>query len=184
MIPATLLRGVDPASAHKAFTEEAFCAVTATTELAGDGPAEFLAGAVEFCNTSLTGTLNATILADPGTLKSLGSAVDEAVTRLEYGSVGVNIWGGAGYGLGATVWGGFPVPDGEEAPSGVGFVHNSLLIDRPQKSVAWTPFRIFPKPPWFITHRNAPRAMRYFAEFETDPSWPRLAKVGAAVLRG
>lgn len=183
-VPATLLLGVPAGSGHKAFTDEAFCAVTAVVELDADGPQRFLERAVAFANDELTGTLNATILADPGAVAALGGGLDAAVAGLRYGSVGVNMWGGATYALGATVWGGFPAADGEPTPSGVGFVHNGRLIDRPQKSVLWAPFRIRPKPPWFLTHRNGNRAMRHFARFETAPGPLTLARVAAASLRG
>jgi len=184
IVPAALLLGVDPDTDHLAFTEEAFCSVSATTELPGDDAADFLAGAVAFCNEKVMGTLNVSILIDPSTLETLSDAVDTAVADLEYGAVGVNIWGGASYALGTTLWGGYPGATLEDIQSGTGFVHNGRLIDRPQKTVLWAPFRPFPKPPWFITHRSTNKAMRYFAEFEADPSVLRLMRVGMAALRG
>jgi len=184
VVPAALLMDVDPEADHLAFTEEAFCPVSATTELPGDDAGEFLARAVAFCNEKVMGTLNATILIDSVTLDALSDVMDAAVAGLEYGSVGVNLWGGASYALGATLWGGYPGATLEDIQSGIGFVHNGRLIDRPQKTVLWAPFHQFPKPPWFITHRNTNRAMRYFAEFEADPSVMRLMKVGLAALRG
>lgn len=184
MVPATLLIGLDPAADHLAFSEESFCSVTATTELGGDDAADFLGRAVTFCNERLEGTLNATILVDPATLAALDGAVDTAVDGLRYGSIGVNIWGGASYALGTTVWGGHPGSTIADPKSGIGFVHNGRLIDRPMKSVVWAPFRQFPKPPWFVSHRNTNKAMRRFAEFETDPGPVTLARVGLAALRG
>jgi len=184
IVPAALLLGVDPDTDHLAFTEEAFCSVSATTELPGDDAADFLARAVAFCNEKVMGTLNISILIDPGTLGALSDAVDTAVADLEYGAIGVNIWGGASYALGTTLWGGYPGATLEDIQSGIGFVHNGRLIDRPQKTVLWAPFRPFPKPPWFITHRSTNKAMRYFAEFEADPSVLRLMRVGLAALRG
>jgi len=184
MVPATLLVGLDPAEEHVAFSEESFCAVSATTELGGDDAADFLQRAVTFCNDRLEGTLNATIIIDPATLADLDDAVDAAVDRLRYGSIGVNIWGGASYVLGTTVWGGYPGSDIVEVGSGIGFVHNGRLIDHPQKTVVWAPFRLFPKPPWFVTHRNTNKAMRWLAEFETDPGPVALTRVALASLRG
>jgi len=184
MVPATLLIGIDPSSDHKAFSEESFCAVTATTELEGEDAADFLQRAVTFCNDRLLGTLNATILVDPATLGGIGDAVDAAVDGLRCGSIGVNIWGGASYALGTTVWGGYPGRTVEDIGSGIGFVHNGRLIDRPQKSVVWAPFRQFPKPPWFVSHRNTNKALRRFAEFETKPGAVALTRVALASLRG
>ncbi|MBU1227227.1 MAG: aldehyde dehydrogenase family protein [Actinobacteria bacterium] len=184
IIPATLLVGLDPSAHHLAFSQESFCAVSATTELGGDDAAEFLGRAVAFCNERLDGTLNATIIIDPVTAAEAGEAVDAAVDGLRYGAIGVNIWGGALYALGTTVWGGYPGAALADIGSGIGFVHNGRLVDHPQKSVVWAPFRQFPKPPWFVTHRNTNTAMRRFAEFETDPGPLTLARVALASLRG
>jgi hypothetical protein len=184
IIPATLLVGLDPAADHLAFSQESFCAVSATTELGGDDAAGFLKRAVAFCNQRLDGTLNATIIIDPVTAAAAGEAVDAAVDGLRYGAIGVNIWGGASYALGTTVWGGYPGAGPADIGSGIGFVHNGRLVDHPQKSVVWAPFRQFPKPPWFVTHRNTNKAMRRFAEFETDPGPVTLARLALAALRG
>ncbi|MCJ7725209.1 MAG: aldehyde dehydrogenase family protein [Acidimicrobiia bacterium] len=184
MVPATLLVGLDPGADHLAFSEESFCAVAATTELGGDDATEFLNRAVAFCNDRLQGNLNATILVDPATLAAHSDAIDAAVDGLRYGSIGVNIWGGASYALGTTVWGGHPGGTIADPKSGIGFVHNGRLVDRPLKSVVWAPFRQFPKPPWFVSHRNTNKAMRRFAEFETAPGPMAMARVGLAALRG
>jgi hypothetical protein len=183
-VPPALLMGVDAGEDHPAFGEESFCSVSAITVLEGDDPSDFLARAVDFCNERLSGTLNATVLVDPATAASIRPSLDAAVTDLRYGAVGVNIWGGAAFGLGTTPWGGFPGQPLNDIQSGRGFVHNARLIDRPQKTVIRTPFRMMPKPPWFITHRTAHRVFPKAAALEADPSLARVPGVVLAALLG
>jgi hypothetical protein len=183
VVPPALLMGVDPEFEHLAFSEEAFCSLAATTELGGDDPAGYLAHAVEFCNERLAGTLNATLLVDRAAERSLGREMDAACADLRYGTVALNVWAAAGLALGTTAWGGFPGATLADVQSGIGFVANARLIDRPQKSVVRAPFRPRPKPPWFVTHRNAHQALRRSAEFEAEPSVRRLAALVAASVR-
>ena len=58
--------------------------------------------------------------------------------------------------------------------SGIGFVHNARLVDRVQKGVIRAPFTLFPKPPWFVTHRHGDRVVSRIAALEADPHWWRL----------
>jgi acyl-CoA reductase-like NAD-dependent aldehyde dehydrogenase len=180
-VPPALIKGVSPDFEHLAFTEEAFCSLAATTELPG-GPDEFLAAASAFCNERLSGTLNATILVDRRTRRAHHPALSRAVDDLRYGTVSVNVWGAAAFVLGSTVWGAFPGATLEDVQSGIGFVRNALLVDRPQKSVMWAPFLTL-KPPWLVTHRRSLPALRRAAEFEADPGLWRLLKVTAAAAR-
>jgi len=184
VLPPALLMGVDPEADHPAFREEAFCPATVVTGLDAPDAASFLEAAVGFCNHRLAGTLNATILVDPETATILGDRLADAVAGLRYGSVGVNVWGGASYALGTTPWGGFPGAGGAGTVGGSGFVHNTRLIDRPQKTVLYGPFVQVPKPGWFLTHRNGNRAMRRYAAFEADPGLRRFLAAAAASIRG
>ena len=72
----------------------------------------------------------------------------------------------------------------QDIQSGIGTVHNALMIEKPQKSVVRGPFTITPKPPWFVTHRNAHNVARKLVSFEFRPSiWKLLGILGSA-LRG
>jgi acyl-CoA reductase-like NAD-dependent aldehyde dehydrogenase len=180
-VPPALIKGVAPDFEHLAFSEEAFCSLAATTELPG-GPDEFLAAATEFCNERLAGTLNATILVDRRTRLAHYPAMSRAVDGLRYGTVSVNVWSAAGFVLGSPAWGAFPGATLEDVQSGIGFVRNALLVDRPQKSVLWAPFLLI-KPPWLVTHRRALPALRRAAEYEADPSLLRVLRIVAAAAR-
>lgn len=180
----TLIPGLDPDSESIAFQVESFCALAGETALPGRDAREFLANAVEFCNTRLRGTLNAEIVIHPDTAAGLGTALDEAVADLRYGSVGVNQWPAIAYALGTTTWGAFPGHTLDDIQSGVGVVHNAMLFDRPEKSVVTGPFRVFPKPAWFVTHRGAHRVGPKLVELEADPSLLRLPGILLHALRG
>lgn len=184
VVPPAFLVGVDPDFEHLAFSEEAFCSLVATTDLAADSVAGFLDRAVDFCNDQLVGTLNATLLVDDATQKALGPRLDAVVRRLRYGAVAVNIWAAAAFVYGVTPWGGYPGATLADVQSGIGFVHNVRLLPRPVQSVIRAPFVPFPKPPWFVTHRNTDMVMRLTAGFEADPRPGRLPALLAAALRG
>jgi acyl-CoA reductase-like NAD-dependent aldehyde dehydrogenase len=177
-LPPALFVDLDPEEDHLAFREEAWCPMAATTSLPGATPAEFLEMAVAFCNERLTGTLDATVIADGRSVRALGPAWDAALAGLRYGTVAVNIWAAAGFALGSTPWGAFPGHTPTAIGSGLGFVHNARLVDRPQKGVVHAPFGLFPKPPWFVTHRNAHRVLSRVAALDADPHLWRLPGIG------
>ena len=148
--------------------------------------------AVDFCNDRLWGTLGANIIIHPTTARRHAAALDRAIARLRYGCIGVNAWTGVGFLLAQVSWGAFPGHTIDDIQSGIGVVHNSLLFDRPQKSVVRAPFHpyprsvahgrptLLPKPPWFVSHRHAHQVTERLTRFEADHS--RTARPGH--LRG
>jgi hypothetical protein len=86
----TFVPGLDPNNRQEPlFTTEVFGPVLAQTALPGTSAGAFLRNAVDFCNAVLAGTLGAAILIHPRTIAELGSAFDDAVRALRYGSVTV-----------------------------------------------------------------------------------------------
>jgi aldehyde dehydrogenase family protein len=186
-LPWMLIPGLDPANRDDvAFTTEAFCGVFGETALVADSVPEFLDRAVAFCNNVLWGTLNVTLIVHPESLKDPGvaSAFDRALADLRYGTVSVNHWAALGYGLVVTPWGAFPGHTSQDIQSGVGVVHNSLMFDRPQKTVVRAPFRAWPKPVWFATHKTAHRLTPKLSAFEAAPSMAKLAGILPLAMRG
>jgi aldehyde dehydrogenase (NAD(P)+) len=88
------------------------------------------------------------------------------------------------YGLGATPWGAFPGEPLNDIQSGRGFVHNTWLFERPQKSVIEGPFRVLPKPAWFVTHSAADRVGRELTMLEADRSPRHLPAILWNAFRG
>ena len=184
VVPPTLVADLSPDDDGPAFREESFCAFTVETGLAAADAEEFLAAAVDFCNRRLHGTLNAGLVVHPGTRRELGGAVDRAIADLRYGSVAVNHWPAMSYGLGSTPWGAWPGHPLNDVQSGRGFVHNTWLFERPQKSVIEGPFRVVPKPAWFVTHGTAHRVGSELTGLEADRSPLRLPAIFWHALRG
>ncbi|TMC16368.1 MAG: aldehyde dehydrogenase, partial [Chloroflexi bacterium] len=134
-LPWTLSAGVDPGNAEDVcFTTEVFCSLFAETPIEAANVPEYIDRAVAFANEHLWGTLNATIIVHPKSLKdpAVAAAVERAVADLRYGTVGVNYWAGAGSALSVTTWGAFPGHDIANIQSGTGVVHNTLMFSRPQ----------------------------------------------------
>jgi aldehyde dehydrogenase (NAD(P)+) len=195
--PATLISGLDSADAGEVcFTTEAFAPVLATTSIEAATVEEYLEHAVDFCNERLWGTLGANIIIHPVTARRHAAALDRAIARLRYGCVGVNAWTGVGFLLAQASWGAFPGHTMDDIQSGVGVVHNSLLFDRPQKSVVFAPFHPYPRsvvhgrptllpvPPWFVSHRRAHSVTERLTRFEADHAIRRIPGIFAAALRG
>src|SRR5262249_41946390 len=129
-LPYALIRDVDPQqSGDRVFNQEPWCTVLSETALAGREPREFLENAVAFLNEKVWGTLCAALIVHPRTLEEPGvlQAVEGAIRELRYGSVAINTWPAAVYGLGSLPWGGHPSSTREDIQSGLGFVHNPFM---------------------------------------------------------
>ncbi|HEX8995283.1 MAG TPA: aldehyde dehydrogenase family protein [Ktedonobacterales bacterium] len=185
-LPWTLISGVDAqASDDICFTTEAFCALFAETTLAASSVAEYIDRAVEFCNEQVWGTLSATLIVHPASLRdpAVAQALERGIANLRYGSIGVNYWGGVSFALGLTTWGAFPGHPLHDIRSGNGVVHNALMFDRPQKSVIRAKFRLTPTPPWFATRGAvAANVFRQLADLEARPSLARVPGIAVAAF--
>ncbi len=194
-VPRAVLR-LDPQRASDPLVcEEAFCTLLAVATLPGDMPA-YLDGAVTFANSRLAGTLGANLIVHPQTAREHAAQLDAALAELRYGCIGVNAWCGVGFLLAPVPWGAFPGHTREKPGSGVGFVHNSRLFSRSQKSVVRAPFAPFPrslfggeatllpKPPWFVTNRRQREIARALCDIEASSSPLRLARIAALAARG
>jgi hypothetical protein len=186
-LPWVLIADLPPdAGGEACFSTETFAGVMAETALEAESVPEFIARAVEFANERLWGTLSASLLVHPRSLRdpAVAAAVERGIADLRYGTVTVNQWAAVGYGLVVTPWGAFPGHDVYDIQSGAGVVHNTLMFDRPQKTVVRVPFRVWPKPPWFVTHRTAHELGRLLVDFEASPSPAKLPPIVWAAVRG
>ncbi|MFD9903031.1 aldehyde dehydrogenase family protein [Streptomyces sp. NPDC059063] len=190
-----LLAGLDPADPGPALTTEYFGPVLAVLELPGD-MGQFLDAAIATANERLTGTLGVNLLAHPRTVGSLGSALGKVIAELRYGTVALNAWTGVGYLTATATWGAYPGHTLDDVQSGIGVVHNALLLDGPERTVVRGPFHpaprailhgkttLSPKPPWFVTNRTAATTGRLLADFAATPRWTALPRIFASALRG
>jgi len=181
-LPWTFIRGVAPGQTGDiCFNVESFCGQCAETTLTAPSVEAFVDAATTFCNDVLWGTLSATILVSPASMKdsAVAAAVDRAVANLRYGAIGFNVWHALVFAIGTTTWGAYPGHPRTDIQSGSGVVGNALMFDRPCKSVVRGPFRARPKPPWFATSVGSYQVMCKFVAFEADPS---VAKIPGLLL--
>jgi acyl-CoA reductase-like NAD-dependent aldehyde dehydrogenase len=167
------VRGLDADKADEPlFKTEPFCGILSETSVGSSDPVEFLSAATRFMNDRLWGTLNA-MLVVPRILEqdpTVGRAVDRAIVDLRYGTVSVNHWPAVCYAVSSMAWGGHPSATLTDIQSGLGWVHNTYLLDGIEKSVVRGPLVVRPKPPWFYDFTNGPRLWPRMVELDADPS--------------
>ena len=178
------------------FNQEVFVGALGQTSLPGSDPGKYLKNAVQFCNEKLWGTLGANILIHPKTIRQLGSDFENAIADMRYGSIGVNAWCGLAFLTAECTWGAFPGHTSTDIQSGIGVVHNTRLFEKPEKTVVYAPFspfprnilkgefHIFPKPPWFVTNKQAHNVSRRFTYFQASPGPLHLPGLFFDALRG
>ncbi|MBY8884760.1 aldehyde dehydrogenase family protein [Streptomyces sp. PTM05] len=192
----TLFAGLDLTDPNEtAFTTEYFGPVLGVAELPGTGTA-FLDAAVTAANRRLRGTLGANLIAHPKTLQELGDRLRAAIADLHYGTIAINAWTGVGYATPRATWGAFPGHTLNDVQSGIGIVHNALLLDHTERTVVTGPFRpaprslmhgttsISPKPPWFVGNTTAARTGQLLTRFAAQPRWRALPALITCALRG
>ena len=177
-LPWTIIPDVDSEADDIVFHTEAFCSLFAETALEADSVADYIDKAVEFANNRLWGTLTATLIIHPKSLKdpAVKAALDRAEANLQYGSVCINVWGAMSYFLGLTTWGGIPGHDKYDVQSGIGYINNALMFDRPVKSIIRRSFHQLSRPV-VVTSKAYPEFARKFLYFESNPSWGKLPSV-------
>ena len=174
---------------------EWFAPVLGVVDVPGTGQA-FLDEAVRRANDGLVGTLGANVLVRPEDRAALGAGFGRAIAALRYGTIAINAWTGLGFLLAATPWGAFPGGTLQDAGSGIGVVHNALLVDGAERTVLHGPFRPFPasvlageralspRPPWFVTARTAATTGRLLTGFAGGRAPWLLPAALASAFRG
>ncbi|PRB02686.1 aldehyde dehydrogenase family protein [Microbacterium sp. MYb64] len=187
--------GDDPSALEQT---EYFAPVLGVEQLAGTGQA-FLDAAVAHANGKLQGTLGANVLIDPATEASLGAGFERAITALHYGSIAINTWTAFGFITPTVTWGAFPGNTLADVGSGLGVVHNALLLADVERSVVRGPFRpfprsasivrdggrftILPKPPWFASSRTAAEVSEGLTRFRAQGGVLALVRTLVQAMR-
>lgn len=177
---------------------EYFAPVLGVVELPGTGRT-FLDAAVTHANEKLQGTLGANLLIDPVTEKALGADFERAISDLRYGAIAINTWTAFAFLTPTLTWGAYPGGTIEDVGSGIGVVHNALLLDGVERSVARGPFRplpralgfwrdggrftILPKPPWFVTAHTGAEVSEGLTRFRARGGVLSLARTLLQALR-
>jgi len=177
-LPWTFIPDVDSNTDDICFKREPFISLYSETALEANNVAEFVGKAVKFANERLWGTLVASIVVHPESMKNpaVAAAVDQGIADLRYGSIVVNQWGGFAHYMTNTPWGGYPGSEPYDVQSGIGFVNNPLMFDRVEKSVIYAPFSPLADP--FLA--NAVNGYLYFRQdtrYHFSPSIVNLLKL-------
>ncbi len=181
----TLIRGVDAkAKDDIIFSNEPFCGLISETTLEEKDPEAFLDEAVRFMNDTLWGTLNAMIVvsAEGERRPEISKALDRAILALRYGTVSINQFPGVAYGTVSPAWGGHPSATLANIQSGLGWVHNTYLLEGVEKTVLRAPVVLFPKPLWFPDHRAGAQVGRKVIQLELSPSWFKVPGIAMSAL--
>ena len=178
-LPWTFIPKVDPANPDDiCFQREPFMSLFSETALEAQSVVEFIRKAVDFANETLWGTLCATIVVHPASMKdpAVAAAVDQAIADLRYGAIVINQSAGMAVYLPLTPWGGYPGSSIFDVQSGIGKVNNPLMFDRPQKSVCYADFTPISDP----TNANVPKGYlfsRQDVRYQANPTVGNLVKL-------
>jgi aldehyde dehydrogenase (NAD(P)+) len=186
-LPWTFISGLDPAASNEPlYSNEPFSPILSDVRLGSADPIEFLHKAVDFANNRLWGTLNATLVVHPKSLKDprVNEAVERAIVRLRYGTVAINGFPGLAFVFAAPPWGAHPSGTLENIQSGSGFVHNTAMLEGIEKAVLRCPLTTFPKPGYFPSHRTAHKLMPRLVALERNAGWASVPGVVLAAMRG
>jgi aldehyde dehydrogenase (NAD(P)+) len=192
-----LIAPLDPAKNTYAESVEVFAPALNVAELPGSSPEAYLKAAIEYVNTQLYGTLGANIVIHPKTIAQIGRArFEELLIDLRYGTIAINAWTGLGFLTPQATWGAFPGHTLDDVQSGIGAVHNTMLFEKPQRTVVEAPFKpyprnmlsmsfsLLPRPPWFVTNRKGAILGRLLVKFQYRPSFLKIPRIFLNALLG
>ncbi len=181
-LPWTVRRDIDLHDQLQMLSEESFVCVCGEVCLEAESPEDFLRKAVGLMNDRIWGTLAASL-----TIPNRMQGDDElrnAIRDLRYGMIGVNQWSAIGFALMSPPWGAYPGSTLADVQSGIGFVHNTFLLNRPEKTILRSPLASRPKPIWFPSHRCPESVAWQLLNLYTQPSVWHLPRLLASSLRG
>ena len=176
---------------------EVFAPAMSVHNIDEQDPAAYLRQAIDYANTNLYGTLGANILIHPKTISAIGEKEFEAIiAELRYGGIAINAWSGLSFLMPICPWGAFPGHTLEDVQSGIGVVHNTLLLEGIERCVVTAPFKPFPrnllsfgtsllgKPPWFISNKRSRILGELLTDFQYKPSLLKLPRLFYHALLG
>jgi hypothetical protein len=187
-LPWVFRAGVDPDREPRWLEREWFVPVAVEVPLEAADIEDFCIRAMALCRR-LPGSLAASVTIPESLAAADGQRVERLVEHLEYGTVAVNTWSALGYAFASLPWGGFPGGTISEPRSGIGFVHDPLLLPLVHNSILRAPLLVRPTPPWLPWHRHGAAVTRgavdvYAAIARGRPGLLALAKLLPQVLAG
>ncbi len=155
-LPWVFRPGVDPTREPHWLDREWFVPVAVETAVEG-GDIEAFCTRVAAFTRGLPGTLAASVTLPGGLSDRDRRRAELLVEHLEYGVVAVNTWSALAYAFGSVPWGGYPGGTLTEPGSGIGRVHDPLLLPLVHNSIVRAPLSQPLLPPWFPWHSRGSR---------------------------
>jgi len=183
-LPWTVLPGLDPSQSEDiCFKREGFGGLTGEVALPGADVEDYLTKAVEFANHTLWGSLCATLVVHPHSLRDprTAAAVEQAIADLHYGTVALNMLAFYSTYFMVCPWGAFPGHDIYDIQSGRGRNFNFAMVDKVEKVVVRAPFKRLD--PLTIRAKRAHVFAQNLARFEAKPSVAKLTRLLWSALR-
>lgn len=185
-LPWTLIRNVNVKDSSPLLSEESFVNVCAEIPIDASSPEEFLAKAAEFTNEKNWGTLAASITV-PNDFRRRASGRDclnHVLDQMHYGVICVNHWSGIAFALMSIPWGGAPGSTLNNPQSGLGWVHNSLMLTGINKTILEGPLVVLPKPVWAPSHQRPESVAWSLFDVFKEPSYWNANRLTYAAVRG
>jgi acyl-CoA reductase-like NAD-dependent aldehyde dehydrogenase len=158
-LPWVFRTGIDPDRDPQFTAREWFVPVVAEMPLAAGSIAAFCT-AVESLLARLPGSLAASVTLPPQTPAPDRARLERLIDGLPFGVVAVNTWSALAYSFGCVPWGGYPGGTLAEPRSGIGHVHDPLLLPAVHTTIVRGPLASRMTPAWFPWHRHAARLAR------------------------
>jgi hypothetical protein len=152
-LPWVFRTGIDLEREPRWLEREWFVPVAAEVPLDAADMEAFCTG-VSGLTRRLPGSLAASVTIPAALPARDRRRVDLLVEHLEYGTVAVNTWSALSYAFASLPWGGFPGGTLAEPASGIGFVHDPLLLPLVHNSILRAPLAVRSTPPWLPWHQH------------------------------
>jgi hypothetical protein len=158
-LPWTFRSGVDAAREPRWLEREWFGPIAVEVPLDAGSLDAFCGRAAAFART-LPGSLAASVTAPARLATHDERRVTALVEHLEYGVVARNTWSALAYSFSSVPWGGYPGATLADPRSGIGRVHDPLLLPLVHNTILEAPLASWPAPAWFPWHPRGARLAR------------------------
>ncbi len=158
-LPWLFRTDLDPTADGHWLDREWFLPAAVELPLDADSLESFCSAAAA-CARRLPGSLAASITVPKRLSQRDAARVELLVEHLEYGVVAVNTWSALAYAIGSVPWGGFPGATLADPGSGIGHVHDPLLLPLVHNAIVRAPLASRIMPAWFPWHPRANRLAR------------------------
>ena len=187
-LPTVFRTGLDPEREAHWTEREWFVPCVAEVALEAGSVDEFCSRASEHTRR-IPGSLAANVTLPPTADHATRRRQELLLDHLAYGVVSVNCWAALAYAFTSIPWGGFPGGTLQAPESGLGMVHNPLLLPMVHNSILRGPLVSWPKPPWFAWNTRGVQLTRgvtdlYARAGAGRPTMLALARLLPDVLAG